>query len=259
MHLAAKLAACALVPAALFAGKVWLGPGCCPGGGAEPDGAVTGHVTGHYVEARTASVFAGACHYNGEYTTDGREQLLAWQLTGGAEAGVSLAGVELVAVVSADRNLAEPGARRRSVVYLDEQLAPAVREAALAWLEREHGAVLGEVRKVKTGAVSVDCDGERYAVDALGLVRLEGEAMHDRACCSMPSNVWYGPEVALSERLVGHTEVFSVADPDVGPAFERRGENDAFLGSLARPAQALCPSLERSSCCPKEASQNVAP
>ena len=28
---------------------------------------------GRYVESRTAAVFAGACHYNGEYCADGRE------------------------------------------------------------------------------------------------------------------------------------------------------------------------------------------
>ena len=32
---------------------------------------------GTYVEARTASVFAGACHYNSELVTAGREALLA--------------------------------------------------------------------------------------------------------------------------------------------------------------------------------------
>ncbi len=256
MNLPAKIALVALVPTTLIAAKAWLGCPCC---GARA--ASSSEVTGTFVEARSASVFAGACHYNGEYTTQGREQVLAWRLTGGREGGVDLAGVEAVAVVRADRNLAESDAQRSSLVYLDEHLSPEQRSAALEWLEREHGASLGEVRQVKTGQVSVDCDGERYAVDALGLVRLEGEAMPDRACCAMPSKVWYQPAERLEKRLVGHSQVFEVRDPDFGPAFTRRDQNDAFVGRLEAAAQADCATqARRSSCCPsKQKSDKLAP
>ena len=37
-------------------------------------------VKGDYVEARTARVFAGACHYNGELTTTGRDVEMIWAL-----------------------------------------------------------------------------------------------------------------------------------------------------------------------------------
>ena len=53
----------------------------------------TSFVRGEYVEVRTASVFAGACHYNGELTTAGRDALMAWNVKSGAWRGVDLAGV----------------------------------------------------------------------------------------------------------------------------------------------------------------------
>src|SRR5918997_2889835 len=68
---------------------------------AEADG-----VRGVYVEARTASVFAGACHYNGELTTAGREAVLAWSVKEGSWGGVELAGVRAVAGVGPQ---AKPG------------------------------------------------------------------------------------------------------------------------------------------------------
>ena len=37
-------------------------------------------IKGDYVEVRTASVFAGACHFNGEVTTTGRDALMAWNI-----------------------------------------------------------------------------------------------------------------------------------------------------------------------------------
>ena len=71
----------------------------------------------------------------------------------------------------------------------------------------------------------------------------------------MPPNVWYDPEVALRGRVVGQSHVFSVADPDVGPAFVRHDENDAFLGRLAVATPGDCSSAA-SSCC---ADETVAP
>ena len=38
--------------------------------------------------------------------------------------------------------------------------------AALAWLEREHGAALGTLRKVKRVEVAVDCGGKKFKVTA---------------------------------------------------------------------------------------------
>jgi hypothetical protein len=260
MHLAAKLALASFVPVSLLAGRAWLGSSCCtrPGSLASEQA-----VTGRYVEARSASVYAGACHYGAEYTTQGREAVLAWDLSAGVVDGVSLEGVQVVAVVTAQDNLAQADAQRESVVYLDDDLPAATREAALAWLEREHADVLGTVRLVKSGDVSVDCAGDRYSVQVPGLVRLEGEAMPDRACCSMPSNVWYRPLVALGDRVVGQSEVFSVSDPDVGPAFVRHAENDAFLGELERSTAAHCASGSASgrapSCCPVERVAAAAP
>src|SRR5215208_6915838 len=81
---------------------------------AEGDG-----VRGVYVEARTASVFAGACHYNGELTTAGREALMAWDVASGSWDGVPLAGVRAVAVVSSEVNLTDSSAARRSELFVD--------------------------------------------------------------------------------------------------------------------------------------------
>src|SRR5882672_10175595 len=78
--------------------------------------AETEAVKGEYVEVRTASVFAGACHYNGELTTAGRDALMAWNVKSGQWRGTDLAGVRAVAIVSADANLAEATAARHSEI-----------------------------------------------------------------------------------------------------------------------------------------------
>src|SRR5215216_805781 len=65
---------------------------------------------GDYVEVRTASVFAGAWHYNGEVVTTGRDAMMAWNVTSGKWQGVDLSGVRVMAIVSADANLGENNA-----------------------------------------------------------------------------------------------------------------------------------------------------
>src|SRR6188474_3381125 len=67
---------------------------------------------GDYVEVRTASVFAGACHYNGEVVTTGRDALMAWNVTSGKWQGVDLTGVRAMAIVTADANLSDDQAPR---------------------------------------------------------------------------------------------------------------------------------------------------
>src|SRR3954469_1929719 len=62
-------------------------------------------VTGDYVEARTAEVFAGGCIQGSEGETAGREAILAWRVGHGQVDGVSLDGLSVVAVLAGDVNL----------------------------------------------------------------------------------------------------------------------------------------------------------
>src|SRR5262245_43441005 len=107
-----------LLLAALLAGVV-----------AAPLGARGSSITGAYVEARTAEVFAGGCVINGEAATTGREALLAWKVDRGTFDGVSLNGLAVVAAVAGDVNLSirEIGgeaAQTRSAMFVDERATP---------------------------------------------------------------------------------------------------------------------------------------
>src|SRR5437764_1172287 len=73
-------------------------------------------VTGDYVEVRTASIFAGACHYNGELVTTGRDAVLAWNFTSGTWNGVDLAGLRAAAAVSSDANLGQDHPRKVELI-----------------------------------------------------------------------------------------------------------------------------------------------
>jgi Protein of unknown function (DUF1326) len=188
---------------------------------------------GGYVEARTAAVYAGACHYGGQVTTQGREAVLAWSFDGGRAGGVSLAGVDVVCALAAPANLDQPGPRR-SVIYVSASAPPAAREAAVALVRERCAALLGEVRAVLPCAVSVSLERERYTVRAGKAVALEGRLLPDEACCTMPLAVWYAPLAPEVLRpRVGESALARCAEPRLGPPWERLLENDALAGRFA--------------------------
>jgi hypothetical protein len=200
-----------------------------PGGG-RPDALAA--VRGRCVEARTASVFAGACHYGAEATTAGREAVIAWHFESGSRAGVDLAGVDVAAAIAGEANLAEPGTAHRSILYLSDRSNPEQRRAAEDFVRARFGKTLGAVAEVRQVALREEFDGDRYLVDAGGLFRIEGALLPDRACCKMPLSVWYRPFTPLARPVVGCNAVFRFADKRLGPVWARFDENTAFAGSF---------------------------
>jgi hypothetical protein len=190
------------------------------------------NLKGDYVEARTASVFAGACHYNGELTTTGRDALLAWNVTAGSWDGVRLAGVRALAVVSADANLIETQAARRSELIVDSSATDAQADALLKAFKSRYADALGQVVSVRRARVVFRHDGAAYFVGA-SAVALNVEALPDNLCCRMPQLVWYEPLVRLEGRKVGYTRKATYEGGPAGDAWERAGENGAFYGSFS--------------------------
>ena len=190
-------------------------------------------VHGDYVEVRTASVFAGACHYNGERVTEGRSAILAWRIDGGAFAGVDLANVRVVAAVSCENNLAERGAARRSVIVVD---APSDAQAAsaIAWVKDRCGPELGSAVDVRRAAVTFRHDADAFTVRVDRVATMAVHAMPDRACCSQPELVWYRPLMPLVDRRVGYTESATLAASSAGPSWQRSDENSAIYGTFDR-------------------------
>lgn len=187
-------------------------------------------LTGDYVEARTASVFAGPCHYGGEYVSDGREAVAAWKFGAGDVGGVSVKGLSALAVIRADKNLAEPTAARTRTLFVDSRATPAQQAALVKVL----AARLGTFAAVKSAPITFTrAENGSFAVNAPGVASLSVEAMPDAACCKQPSLVWYQPLVSVINRRVGHTLSASCTAKTGGDAWARADENSAFYGRFS--------------------------
>jgi hypothetical protein len=190
-------------------------------------------VRGEYVEVRTASVFAGACHYNGELTTAGRDALMAWNVKSGGWRGTDLAGVRVVAIVSADANLADANAARRSEIIIGENASDAQSRAILEALKSRYAASLGKIVSVRRGPLTFEHKDKTYTVAANDVASISIEAMPDDLCCKMPQLVWYSPLVPLENRKVGYTTKALSPGAGGGDPWQMTGQNSAFYGSFA--------------------------
>jgi hypothetical protein len=187
---------------------------------------------GDYVEVRTASVFAGACHFNGEVVTTGRDALMAWNVTSGKWQDVDLTGVRVMAIVSADANLAEGNAARKSEIVIDSHASRAQALAMVNALRSRYAASLGDVVAVRSAPISFERKGRTYAV-VTNDAAINVEAMPNDLCCKMPNLVWYTPLVGLENRKVGYTSRALYSGKIVGEPWSRSGENSAFYGSFS--------------------------
>jgi len=187
---------------------------------------------GDYVEVRTASVFAGACHYNGEVVTTGRDAMMAWNVTSGKWQGVDLSGVRAMAIVSSDANLSENNAARQSEIIVDSNASRAQALAVLNALREKYAASLGNVVAVHSAPISFARNGRTYAV-VTNEAAINVEAMPNDLCCKMPNLVWYTTLVGLESRKVGYTSNASYSGRVVGEPWSRSGENSAFYGTFS--------------------------
>jgi len=187
---------------------------------------------GDYVEVRTASVFAGACHYNGEVVTTGRDAMMAWHVTSGKWQGVDLSGVRALAIITADANLSENNAARSSEIIIDSNASQTQSQALLDALKVKYAATLGNVVTVRSAPIKFDHRGRTYAV-AADDATINVEAMPNDLCCKMPNLVWYSPLVGLENRKVGYTVNATYSGKAIATPWSRSGENSAFYGSFS--------------------------
>ena len=187
---------------------------------------------GDYVEVRTASVFAGACHYNGEVVTTGRDAMMAWNVTSGKWQGVDLSGVRALAIITADANLSENNAARSAEIIIDSSASQTQSQALLDALKVKYAATLGNVVTVRSAPIKFDHHGRTYAV-AADDATINVEAMPNDLCCKMPNLVWYSPLVGLENRKVGYTVNATYSGKSIATPWSRSGENSSFYGSFS--------------------------
>jgi hypothetical protein len=193
-------------------------------------------ITGTYVEARTAEVFAGACVMNSEAGTTGREALLAWKVDRGQVNGVSLDGLAVVAAVAADVNLGvhELGgetATGRAVLFLDARATPVQRKALVAMVRSLAGNLIGSVVQETAAPIQFVESGHEIRVST-STVRLavEKHLNHDASC---GNKQWFAPLTAVDRAEMGNTSENEFSGPALCTKWSDPNKRSSFFGTFS--------------------------
>ena len=190
-------------------------------------------VQGEYIEARSASVYVGACHFGSEFVEGGREATAVWNIQSGSWNDVSLENLTVVAVISAKNNLAIDTETRKSVLYMDPSTTPEQRAALKDMLTTKRADVLGKVVATQTTSIEFSKEGTRYDL-TVGKVLALAANRYPCAGCTQPHQIWYKPLTTIQNAIVGKSEVYRYKDTHLPVTWQQSStENNIFVGDFS--------------------------
>ena len=190
----------------------------------------TAKIEGEYLEARSVDVYTGACHFGSDYVEGGREATLIWQIESGTWNNVSLSGLTVVAVVSADQNLDLDQNARRSVLYLDPRATPAQQQVVMDLMQTKRSAVVGQVVAVKKVEINFSKTDLNYKLRVGQLLALNASRF---PCyeCTQPQQIWYHPLEEIDQPTLGKSELYRYQDEVLSVRWNRGlPSNNIFVG-----------------------------
>ena len=194
-------------------------------------------LTGEYVEARTAEVFAGGCIMNSEAETMGRQAIMAWRIASGSFEGVELEGLTVAAALAADRNLGmremggeEPTAVK-AIITVDPRATPAQRDALVRFVRAMSRGLITQVVRVDTAPIRFATSQQYVEVSVPDSMQLtvNKSMKHDPSCGAMQ---WFKPFSALQESAMGVAEAHSFTGHGLGTKWSAPDKRSAFFGTF---------------------------
>jgi hypothetical protein len=225
----AKLCGLGLVISAVFAGSSALRQ------------ATPSKVAGDYIEIRSCDVYTGSCFANSEMNLTGHEAVMAWSIRNGAQDGVQLDGLNVIAVVKADGTLGDVKRfpqKTRSVLIVDEAANPAQRDALVNFAQQKAGDLLGTTVGVETAPISVQlpatCSASGCAsVHAGNLVEIQTRCLggNDHVCGN--EELFYPPLTSVNDPRPAYTVAGVYRGPGLGTQFDEANRRSAYLATFA--------------------------
>jgi hypothetical protein len=194
-------------------------------------------ITGEYVEARTAEVFAGGCIMNSEAETLGRQAVMAWRIASGSLDGVALDGLIVAAAVAGDRNLGmrEMGGEQptvvKAIITVDPRATARQRDALVKLVRELSGGLITNVIRVDIAPVRFATSQQYVEVsvpDSMTLT-VNKEMKHDPSCGAMQ---WFTPFTKLADAAMGVAEAHEYSGKGLGTQWSAPNKRSAFFGTF---------------------------
>jgi hypothetical protein len=199
-------------------------------------------ISGDYIESRSADVYTGQCFANGEVNLVGNEAIMGWHVDRGSWNGVSIDGLNAVAVVRAKATLGDPYADpypTQSVLVIDEAATPQQRNALQSFVREQTGKLTDNVAKViyTTIDLSVVRNREHHGMALLRAgnfvtVKTRGIDEHDHICGNEVT--FYPPLTDTTHAMPAVAEKDEYSGPGLNDTWSNSGKRSAFVGTFAR-------------------------
>ncbi len=201
-------------------------------------------LTGEYVEARTAEVFAGGCIMSSEAETIGRQAVLAWRIDEGTYQGQRLDGLRVVAAVSGDRNLGireiggEAPSYVKAAIYVDGRADEWQRQALVRFAREMSRGLITDVVSVAAVPIAFDSTSQRVSVQAGEAALTVSRTMeHGPACGAMK---WFSPFSVVQQSTMGFTLEHAFRGQALDTRWSAPHRRSAFVGTFSiEPGPAL--------------------
>ena len=222
------------VPVMLLAGALAALPSCARA--AQP----AGHVSGQYIESRTADVYTGPCFANSEVNLTGQEAVLAWHVDKGTWENVSLDGLSIAAVVRASATLGDAFSNplpAKAVLIVDQRANPAQRDALVKFAQAQAGKLLSDVVATESQPISFTVDARKHGTASLqvgNLATITTRAITDTDEICHNEDVYYQPLVShLTHAMPAVASRSSYSGNHLGSTWNDSNRRSAFVGTFA--------------------------
>lgn len=198
-----------------------------------------GHVSGEYIESRTADVYTGPCFANSEVNLTGKEAVLAWHVDKGTWQNVSLDGLSVAAVVRASATLGDAFSNplpAKAVLIVDQRATPAQREALANFAQAQAGKLLANVVATEVQPIRFIVDASHHgsaSLEAGDLARITTRAIMDTDEICHNEDVYYEPLVSnLTHAMPAVASRSSYSGNHLGSTWNESNRRSAFVGTF---------------------------
>jgi hypothetical protein len=200
------------------------------------------HISGDYIETRSADVWTGPCVANGEVNLAGDQAILAWRVKSGDWNGVSLDGLTVVGVVKAGATLGDEYNNpypAKAVLIVDEKATAEQQKALVGFAQAMTGELLKNVVRVEVAAIKMEVshEGGHYGKTFLragNLAGIETRSLNGKDHLCGNEEVFYQPLIAMTHAMPAVAELDEYSGPSLGVSWTTHGKRSAFVGSFAR-------------------------
>jgi len=200
------------------------------------------HISGDYIETRSADVWTGSCVANGEVNLAGDQAIMAWRVKKGDWNGVALDGLSVVSVVKAGATLGDPYTNpypAKAVVIVDDKATGEQQKALIGFAQTMAGDLLNNVVRIEVAPIEIEVthtDGHygKTFMRAGNIAGIETRSLngHDHLCGN--EEVYYKPLTPMMHAMPAVAELDEYKGSSLGVSWTTHGKRSAFVGSFAR-------------------------